>query len=92
MRLSLSLDHLPAEMVLQSQRETHHEFNPPAFFWTSPAPQLDFLWPSKLTLGSGDVSQTSSSSVFRNGRVGATDTHQYPAPYYFLPALAPLQA
>lgn len=39
----------------------------------------------------GDTSQASGSSVFRNGRVGATDTHRYPAAYYFLPALAPLQ-
>lgn len=39
----------------------------------------------------GEPSQASSSSVFRNGRVGATDTHQYPAAYYFLPVLAPLQ-
>lgn len=36
-------------------------------------------------------SQASGSSVFRNGRVGATDTHRYPAAYYFLPVLALLQ-
>lgn len=39
----------------------------------------------------GDTSQASSSSVLRNGRVGATDTHRYPAAYYFLSILAPVQ-
>lgn len=42
MCLSLSLDHLPAETVLQARRETHHEFNPLAFFWTSPSPSQTF--------------------------------------------------
>lgn len=42
MCLSLSLDHFPAEMILQPQRGTHHEFNPLATFWPSPSPSQTF--------------------------------------------------
>lgn len=62
----------------------------PCLFWASPALNQSFCGlPSPSVWRWGF--QASSSSVFRNGRVGATDTHRYPAAYYFLPVLAPLQ-
>lgn len=56
-----------------------------------PPPSASLFVVSWACLRHGDTSQASSSSVLRNGRVGATDTHRYPAAYYFLPVLAPVQ-
>lgn len=90
MCLSKSQSHFPAEMIPQYWRGAHCESKAPSCL-------LPPLLSASLSVASwahpqhGDTSQASGSSVFRNGRVGATDTHRYPAAYYFLPALAPLQ-
>lgn len=76
--------------MLQSQRGASRSFKNSVSFWASPALNQSFCGlPSPSVWRWGF--QASSSSVFRNGRVGATDTHRYPAAYYFLPALATLQ-
>lgn len=65
-----------------------------AFYWLDVIsravhPTHRLLWIQKL-MGS-DALQASNLFMFRNGRVRAIDTHQYPAAYYFLPILAAFQ-
>lgn len=83
-------EHFPAEMILQSQRGAHREFKSSVIPSGPPPPSTSLSVASQAHMAQWGV-RVSGSSVFRNGRVGATDTHRYPAAYYFLPALAPLQ-
>ena len=94
MCLSNSQSHFPAEMIPQSQRGASVSWKLCHPFWACPPPtppSISLSVASRAHPQWSETSQASSSSVFRNRRVGATDTHQYPAAYYFLPVLAPLQ-